>query len=669
MENLQYRSFDAAVNDNGKLTGVASTQTPVPMYDSKRNAYIPEVLLMSGAQLPPDGKVPLLDSHQRDSVKNQLGSARLYVEGDRLMAEPEISSAHPDVQTLVAEKHLKGLSIGYRIDEPPTYIPQNKSEIYEGRSYDGPMNLVKRFTVRELSLTPIQADPYATLRKENSDHSPLDKENPTVGDLTDRMETENKTPENNTPEETRAVETRAVENNETRQVDVEKIVQERIEAERKLARGVRDECKRQGLADYADEIIDSCKTRAEANARILELLAEKQTKVAPVNLVAGRSHHEKTVDALKTGLEARCLGPKFDRVVPKEERGMGWETTKRMRLVDVARACLELNGEDTRMLFTDRDVAERALLHQREDNGNLAYLTTGNFPSLLLNVQNKVLLQAYNEATPTFREVFRIGPSARDFKPLYRMRKSAVGLLDIWPEGAPPQQAQITDKKETFSVDSFGKEITVSYQAIVNDDLNAFAEMPADLARAALRSQNQFAWACVLNNSNLSDGNPFFDSTHNNVIASGGGKPNDIDQMASMYNLFRSQKGMAGEYLNPNPKYLVVPTGLESYANAMVRSQYDPSANQFQTYSMFAANNSQLKVIVEPWLNVNADEWYLMGAQEEAIGEFVYLEGQESPFLSSYIDMKTQCHIFTIRQSWGCALIDYQYGARNKGAA
>ncbi len=58
------------------VEAVISTEQPVEMPDWTRMEMIPEVLLSSGVQMPPSRQVPFLDSHNRHSVKDQLGSAR-----------------------------------------------------------------------------------------------------------------------------------------------------------------------------------------------------------------------------------------------------------------------------------------------------------------------------------------------------------------------------------------------------------------------------------------------------------------------------------------------------------------------------------------------------------------------------------------------------------------
>ena len=53
---------------------IAATEQPVRVFDTQRFEVVEEVLLMSGLELPESGRVPLLDSHDRSSVKDVLGA-------------------------------------------------------------------------------------------------------------------------------------------------------------------------------------------------------------------------------------------------------------------------------------------------------------------------------------------------------------------------------------------------------------------------------------------------------------------------------------------------------------------------------------------------------------------------------------------------------------------
>ena len=148
------------------IEAVISTESPVPMRDWQRMEMIPEVLLSSGAQFPKSRQVPFLDSHNRASVKDQLGSARnIVVESSRLAATLQFSKKTnaEDAWNDVRDGHVTDVSAGYEILKR-VFVPTGESKTIGGRSFDGPVNVVTKWRLREVSLTPIGADAQAKLR-------------------------------------------------------------------------------------------------------------------------------------------------------------------------------------------------------------------------------------------------------------------------------------------------------------------------------------------------------------------------------------------------------------------------------------------------------------------------------------------------------------------------
>ena len=141
-----------------------TTETPVPMPDWEHMAMVPEVLLSSGAQLPKSRQVPFLDSHNHGSVNSQLGSARdVKIEGDRLTAKLHFAETASAQFGLVREGHVTDVSAGYDVIKR-VHVAEKTTKTIDGREYHGPMNIVTKWRLREVSLTPIGADQQAKLR-------------------------------------------------------------------------------------------------------------------------------------------------------------------------------------------------------------------------------------------------------------------------------------------------------------------------------------------------------------------------------------------------------------------------------------------------------------------------------------------------------------------------
>lgn len=168
-----------------QVQAVMATENPVRVYDWERG-IVEEVLLMSGASYPE--QVPLLDSHDRGTVDTVLGSVTaIMAQGSELVGLVEFSSVPraQDAMTKVQEGHLTDFSIGYAVEES-TWIPEGQSQAVDGRNFQGPVKVATKWTLRELSITPIGADSQAkarSLETNMEDNKILERERSRVKDI------------------------------------------------------------------------------------------------------------------------------------------------------------------------------------------------------------------------------------------------------------------------------------------------------------------------------------------------------------------------------------------------------------------------------------------------------------------------------------------------------
>lgn len=145
---------------------VASTETPVEVFDWERWDFVNEILIAGGFRLRSGDQVPLLDSHSKWSVEDVIGSARNWsanngqVEADMFFASDERSMT---VEAKVRDGHVTDVSVGYK---PLTsyFIPKDQRQVIEGKEYVGPVRVTTVWEVRELSPVPIGADRLAKAR-------------------------------------------------------------------------------------------------------------------------------------------------------------------------------------------------------------------------------------------------------------------------------------------------------------------------------------------------------------------------------------------------------------------------------------------------------------------------------------------------------------------------
>lgn len=156
--NEQERSFEA----------VAATESRVPIFDWQRGEFVEEVLLADGCRGAE--QIPLLDSHQRWTSLDQIGSSRNWRrEGTDWLCRNYLVEGDSEVERIwkrILQRHLKDVSVGYEVLERVD-IPARTTQRVAGRDWTAGEITLRISTIwmrRELSVTPIGADQQAKIR-------------------------------------------------------------------------------------------------------------------------------------------------------------------------------------------------------------------------------------------------------------------------------------------------------------------------------------------------------------------------------------------------------------------------------------------------------------------------------------------------------------------------
>lgn len=638
------------------------------MWDWERYEDVNEVLISTGFEA--SGEIPMLDSHNRHTVGNILGSFRnIRAEDGKVVATATFSSLADEAFTKAREGHLKDASVGYHVMER-IYVGDGETRNINGRDYSGPINVVTKWRLKEASLTAIGADEFAKARTERESMPNKNEAAPAV---------ENK------PEETKA-ETRETKLLVSEPADDVRAkldaIEKRLESD-KLAGEIRSLCQRYKVADKADEIVRDSKTKEEALQRILEAQANQQPRIG-FRVDAGESSDEKLRDGLAYAVVSRSLqsvSPAAREKVLKEEPGAKYARDfSNLSLLKIAERSLESLGVET-WRMGNHEIAQAVYSRETADlrlrHGAQGYHTTGDFPYMMLDATNKTLLAAYSEVQPTWRQVFRQGPSVPDFKQIHRVRLGEAPNLDVWSGSGVPEEVRIGDAKESYAVEAYANTLSFDWKSLVNDDLGGFMRSTQLLGAAAARSVNAAAWAVITANPAMSDGaNLFSDVTGNrlndNLVGSGGAAPS-VATLAVGKKLLRLMVGLnkpdgtaSQAILNIVPKFLVVPAALETTAEQLVNSIADPAASG--NSGIYNPARS-LMVVVEPLLDANsATAWYLFASTDQIdTVEVSFLQGQETPQISDTINELTKAQTFMVLQTFAAKAIDWRGCFKNIG--
>jgi len=309
-----------------------------------------------------------------------------------------------------------------------------------------------------------------------------------------------------------------------------------------------------------------------------------------------------------------------------------------------------------------RDQIARAVLRQAAAGG----FSTDDFTSIFLDVANKSMLKAYQEAPNTWRPFVNV-VSASDFKTIYGVNLSEAPGLELVNEWGEYKSGGLSDKQESYSVATYGKILYLTRQMIVNDDLRAFTRLPQLMGAAARRKEGDLVWAKITGNPTMNDGTALFHADHSNLESTNAGLLT-TDNLSAGRVAMRKQAGPGGATLDLQPRFLLVPVAQETDAEVILRSTALPETNYSQgVYNPWA---NRLTPIAEPRLDNNsAKAWYLVAdpAQIDTI-EVAYLDGREEPFTDEEVQFERDAVGYKIRHDFGCGVMDHRGLYKNPGA-
>jgi len=340
-------------------------------------------------------------------------------------------------------------------------------------------------------------------------------------------------------------------------------------------------------------------------------------------------------------------------------------------LADVAREILEEHNVKTRGLSRDEIIGQAFKMRSGSPRLFIRSATQGtsDFPTLLENVMYKSLRAAYEITPDTWSKFCGVG-SVVDFRDHPQYKVGAFGVLDDLTELGEYRRKQIQDgKKEVLRATTKGDIISISREAIINDDMNVFTQLPAMFGRSAKLTIEKFAYGLLALNSNagptlLEDGNPvFFARTQTNIAA---GAAPTVDVIDGMRILLARQKDLNGEeFLNIRPRLMLAPVELGGKLKVINDSTYDPDIS-----GKIQVNNKVRGVVSEvvdtPQLTGNR---YYMFADPAVtpVLKIVFLNGQQEPFMEAMRGWEVDGTELKIRIDFGGGGVDYRGAVTNPG--
>jgi len=566
--------------DERRVAILISTETPVRRYDYWSGQYYEEVLLHGDENVDLTRAATAKLRWMHGSGKyGELPIGKLEnvtLANRQLRAEAVFSIANPDADMfwrMVEEGTLTEISVGGS---------KMENRVTER---DGSIALVEvtHWAFHEASLVDIGADPSAGIGR---------SENQTKGEIVnEKLEALQRQLEElkNQGADQSAIERK----NQEIQVAMTALADENKELKR--VAGIRELiAAKPGVMDDDEVnrfISDKTKTADNLARAMLDKATEKQTDVpfqrgedtpAMYAVVGGRQNQSELVRAIGDSLIMRAG-------LSVADAHKDADMFRGASMMEIARMVTGYSGYDK------NEIIKRAM-------------STSDFPVLLGNVANRVLVQAFEMANGTFDQ-WTTAVDVDDFKTRNEANLEMFsGRLKKITEGGEKKNKETSENNESWRIYSRGAEVMITREMLINDDLGAFNDIILGFGEMAKRTANGESYDLLqslgdYSGYKMADGKAIFHADHKNI---GTGAALSVDSLTNGRTLMRRQTTKGGDALNINPAYLLVAPELETTALQLLNSESTMGQANAGVANPF---RNSLKLIVDAELA--AKPWYL----------------------------------------------------------
>lgn len=295
-----------------------------------------------------------------------------------------------------------------------------------------------------------------------------------------------------------------------------------------------------------------------------------------------------------------------------------------------------------------------------------AALTTSDLPYILSDSANKSMMMGYEQAPESYQKWTRRG-NLSDFKAANRVGLSLFSSLEQVPEHGEYKMGTIAEGREQIQLLTYGKKFGLSRQAIINDDLGAFTDVPRKMGMAARRKVGDLAYAVLTANGNMSDGVALFHAaTHKNLAGSGAAVSVATLSAARSAMAIQKDKNSNGP-LNIQPRYLLVPVAVSGVADSVVNSSSDPSqSNPAKKNAEFG----RWEIVSDARLDDSSTTAWYAAADGNVFDtvEVAFLDGNDAPTLETMPGWNTDGIEWKVRIDAAAKALEWRTIYKNPGA-
>lgn len=625
---------DARTVDVVWSTGARAANYVPPM------GQIMEELDMGAARMDrlTSGQAPVLDTHQHRGAASVIGRVvAARVERGKGYATLQISRA-PDVEPIwhrLAEGTLRSVSVGYRVFK---YDPIQVAGQTVHRAVD--------WEPYEISLVAVPVDAAAGVRSETSELRLTALEPDLPAEVTIPPPNTESTMTDQTPADSVPA------------ADAARAMQDAVTAERARISSLMPVVTAARAMVPADTL-DPLHQKAQSEGWTADALrsalwdaavARGPAPSVPASPTTGPSNDDPTqmIAAMADAIAVRAM-PKLATAADTNPRFREFANLRPSEmLMELAAARGERVSYRNRLQLIER-----------------SFHTTGDFPLLLEAAGNKMLMAGFTAASPSYRTFFG-QRSFNDFKAHKFLMAGDFPALAELQEGGEITAGTISEKRESITPKTYARQVRITRQAMVNDDLGAFTDFGAMIGRRVADYENALAYALV---NTASGAGPTLSTSTGAVFTTGTTRANTAASGAAIsettldagYAAMMAQTSLDGIKLNIQPAILL--TGA-AYRGAALRYTARISPESGANVGLY----SGLTPVSDA--NLTGNRWYLFADPASApVYVYGYVNGQTAPQVrvQQYIP-GTDGMAIEVVHDFAVGAVDHRGGYFNPGA-
>ena len=533
------------------------------------------------------------------------------------------------------------------------FVPNGQNIQVNGRTFDGPVHIVRQSVLKEISFVDNGADTKTSAKiaaKENQmqtvPQSSTEVTKPEVQKAAEPTKVEAVAPTPPIPATPETINASAA-----APVIADPVAQmrQKIAAETKRISAIQETCAGKFPDIEAKAIEDGWdKERTE-----LEVLRTSRPKAPVIHEHAGQATPTvlEASAMITAGITAKRLAAMYDDKTlnaADKMRGMGIQE------------------------FCERACGKQLPRFRSDAAGWLqAAFSTLSLPGILSNIANKMLLEGYNYIEDAWRQICKIA-SVNDFKQHTRYRMTGnLKFEAIGPDGEI-KHGSIGEQAFSQKADTHGIMFALTRQMIINDDMGAFTDLPRQIGMGAAEAIAEAVWTLLLSNPGT-----FFSTNNKNYLA-GAETVLSVDGLTLAELLFLDQTKPNKRPLGIAPSILLVPNALKVQAQLLMSSlklnetttadkgkpQDNPHAGKYSVVSSSYLGNASF-----PGSSTKA--WYLFADPNRLPAiEVAFLNGIDRPTVEKTdADFNTLGIQFRGYIDFGVKEQDYRGAVKIKGEA